>query len=80
MSKVLIVAPTKTVADMVAKEHNLRPWDWRYCFRVSDLHGRTAKDTVFMHDLWRDPTPDSAMVLELRRLRDKGVQIVMVST
>jgi hypothetical protein len=80
VSKVLIVAPTKIVADMVAKEHNLRPWDWRYCFNAQSLMGRSPKDTVFIHNEWRDPTPDAKMTSELRLLRNIGVQIVMVST
>lgn len=80
MSKVIIVAPSKTIADLVAKQHNLRPWDWRYGFNAPSLQGRTSKDTVFLHDQWRDTTPGHQMTAELRLLRNIGCQIVMVST
>ena len=80
MSKVLIVAQNKTTADVIAKMHNLRPWDWRYCFNARDLHGRTKKDTVFLDSGWIDHSPEQEMSLNLRILRDMGVDIVMVST
>jgi hypothetical protein len=80
LSKVIIVAPNKTIADMVAKQHNLRPWDWNYGFNPQSLRGRTPKDTVFVHDSWHDTTPGHQMTAELRHLRNIGVDIVMVST
>lgn len=80
MSKVLIVAANKTIADRVAKDHRLRPWDWRFCWHAADLRGRTRKDTVFLHSDWVDTSLNGEMSKELRLLRDIGVDIVMVTT
>lgn len=80
MSKVVIVAPNKRVADLVAKQHDMRPWDWRYAFEPSRLRGLTPKDTVFLHSGWEGAWLDEGFIHEMRLLRNIGVQIVMVTT
>lgn len=48
MSKVLIVANTKNQADLIAKMHDLRPWNWRYVHDYHHLQGAPVDSTVLI--------------------------------
>ena len=51
--KTLIVANDKRQADLIAKEHNLKPWQWRYVFTYRDLLGISGR-TILVAANWAE--------------------------
>jgi len=87
VNKAIIVANTKTQADLVAKEHGLRPWQWRYAHNHHFLQGiNPERDTIlissnFMESpLVRDEHIYFPMQEQIETFRALGGTVAVVAT
>lgn len=49
--KTLILANTKAQADLIARQHDFKPWQWRYVFGPDSLRGLNGH-TILVAQNW----------------------------
>lgn len=52
--KTIIIADNQTQAGLIAKMHQLKPWQWRYGYNAQAIMGLSPEAAVLIASGWRE--------------------------